>query len=76
MKHAAKFPNDRQLLGTHQDLFLARARTVDVHGRENALICKASIKDELEVSGALELFENNFVHSGASIDQCRCQNGE
>jgi hypothetical protein len=57
-------------------LFLARAGARDVDRREGALVGHLAVQNELRVAGALELFENHFVHARAGIDQRSRDDGE
>src|SRR6202050_2590029 len=50
-----------------QQLFLAGRRALDIDRREDALFEQAPVECNLLIGGALELFENNFVHSAAGI---------
>ena len=51
-----------QLLRIQQQLFTPRAGAVDVDRRISTAIDKAAIEVQLGVAGALELFEDHFVH--------------
>ena len=65
----------RSSLGMQQ-LFLARARALNVDGREDALVDQLAVEDDFHVAGALELFEDHVVHAGAGIDQRGGDDGE
>src|SRR6476620_12399071 len=43
-EHPAQLDDDGELLGVHEDLFLAGARRVDVDGREDALVRQAAVE--------------------------------
>ena len=53
----------------NQQLLLPRARSGDVHRREGALVGDLAVEDDFRIARALELFENDFVHARAGIDQ-------
>ena len=57
------------MAGLGEQLFLARAGARDVDRREGALVGHLAVEDEFRVAGALELFEDHFVHAAAGIDQ-------
>ena len=59
-----------------QQVFLAGAGTVDVDGREDALFRQMAIQIDLHVAGALEFFEDDFVHAGAGVDEGRGDDGQ
>ena len=52
-----------------QQFFLPGAALLDVDGREHAAIGQLAIEVDLHVAGALELFEDHFVHARAGVDQ-------
>src|SRR3954454_21258125 len=51
MQHPAQLPDDLELLGRHEDLFLASARCIDIDRREDALVRELAVELELHVSG-------------------------
>src|SRR5207237_4441190 len=57
-------------------LFLAGARSLDVDGREDALLRQLAVEVDLGVAGPLELLEDHFVHPGAGVDQRGGDDGE
>src|SRR5438552_17271595 len=61
---AAKLLDLLVLVLAEQLLFLARARGLDVDGREDALLRELAIEVDLRVSGPLELLEDHLVHPG------------
>src|SRR4051812_16359896 len=46
----------------YQKLFLPGARFADVERREDALVGDLAVEHDFAVAGALELFEDDFVH--------------
>src|SRR5712672_3591997 len=76
MQELAQYPHLGELRGFGDELFLARARAVDVDRREGALLSDAAIQMDFRIAGALELFENDIVHLRAGIDQRGGENGE
>ena len=69
VEHLAQDPDAAQLVLRHQQLFLARARLVDVDRRENALVDQLAVEVDLAVAGALELLEDHVVHAAAGVDE-------
>src|SRR5690606_1995939 len=59
-----------------EELFLAGSRLVDVDRRVDAAVGEATVEDEVGVAGALELFEDDFVHARPGVDQRRRDDGE
>ena len=59
------FLEDRRI---GEELLLARAGPRDVDRRECALVGNLAVKDQFRVAGALELFEDHFIHSATGID--------
>src|SRR5437773_7270255 len=51
------------LLEVEELLFLARARLGNVDGGPDALLGQQAVEGDLGVTGALELFEDDLVHS-------------
>src|SRR4051812_16206375 len=70
-EHPAQLDHDRELVGVHQDLFLAGTRRIHVDGREDPLVRQAAVELDLRVTRALELLEDDRVHRGARLDQRR-----
>src|SRR5579863_2412478 len=69
VQHAAQHEDALQVFPGNEQFFLSRAGALDVDGREDALIDQLAVEDDLHVAGSLELFEDDFVHAGACIDQ-------
>src|SRR4029079_2587605 len=69
VEHAAQAPDQRQLLGRHEPLLLARPRGLDVDGGEDALLGQLPVEAQLLVPGALELLEDDLVHAGPGLDE-------
>ena len=59
-----------------QQLFLARARAVDVDGRIGALLGHPPVEVDFHVAGALEFLVDHVVHARAGIDQRRRNDGQ
>src|SRR5262249_42176005 len=51
-----------QVLRPQKQLLLPRAGLVDVQAGEDALLHQLAVEDDLRVSGALELLEDDLVH--------------
>src|SRR3712207_8287496 len=47
-EHPAQLDDDGELVGRHEDLLLARARRVDVDGREDPLVRQAAVQLDLD----------------------------
>ena len=58
------------------EVFLAGTRLQDVDRGEDPLIGNLTVKDDFRVTGALELFEDDLVHTAARIDQGGRDNGQ
>src|SRR6201999_2409289 len=58
-----------EILALYQQVFLTRAGLENIHGREDTLVGDLTVEDDFRVTGALELFEDDFVHAAAGIDQ-------
>src|SRR5690606_12502320 len=52
-----------------QELLLARARLVNVDGREDAPLGQPAVQMQLAVAGALELFVDDVVGPAARLDE-------
>ena len=52
-----------------EQLLLAGAGAGDVHRREGALVGDLAVENKFGIAGALELFEDDFVHPAAGVDQ-------
>src|SRR6478736_5247843 len=59
-----------------EQFFLTRSGPRDVDRREGALVGYLAVEDQFRVTGALEFFEDHFVHAAASIDQRRGDDGQ
>src|SRR6476646_2593510 len=75
-QHPAQLPDDLELLGRHEDLLAARARRVDVDGREDAPVGELARQAQLHVPGALELLEDDLVHLRTGLDERGREDGE
>src|SRR5271166_4103759 len=53
----------------HEQFLLPGPGPCDIHGREGALVGDFAVEDDLGVPGALELFEDDFVHARTGIDE-------
>ncbi len=50
-------------VGMVEEFLFARAGEFHVDGREDAAVDKMAVEVDLHVAGALEFFENDFVHA-------------
>src|ERR1035441_4041825 len=76
VQHPAQLPDDLELIGGQQDLFLTGARRAHVDRREEPLLRELAAQPQLHVAGALELLEDNLVHPGTGLDQGGRQDGQ
>jgi len=76
VEDAAENPGALEVFLGDEQLFLAGAGALDVDGGEDALVDQLAVEDDFHVAGALELFEDDFVHAGASIDEGGGDDGE
>src|SRR5499426_1433967 len=67
----AKEPDLLQLVLLEEQLFLPRARLLDVDGREAPLVHQPAVEMDLHVAGTLELLEDDVVHPAAGVDDGR-----
>src|ERR1035437_1136552 len=72
----AEDPHAVQLLLLEEQLFLARARAVEVDGRENAAVDELPVEVDLHVAGPLELLEDHVIHPRARVDEGRREERE
>src|SRR5882672_10082908 len=63
-------------IGRREQFFLAGAGPCDVDGREGAFVRDLAIENKFGIAGALELFEDHFVHAATGIDERGCDDGE
>ena len=64
-----KYPDAVEVLGYDEQLFFSGPGLVDVDGRENPAVGELAVQNYFHVAGALEFFENYFVHAASGIDQ-------
>src|SRR5690606_28558863 len=65
-----------QVLALNEQVFLAGTGLENVHCREDTLVRDLAVQHDFRVAGALELFEDHFIHSAASVDERGCNNRE
>ena len=58
-----------ELILRNQQVFLTRTRARHIDRREDALVGNLAVQNDFRVAGTLELFEDDFVHARAGIDQ-------
>src|SRR5208337_4587206 len=76
IEHTAQDKDALQIFLGDEQLFLAGSGALDIDGREHALVDQLAVEDDFHVAGALELFEDDFVHAGAGVDEGGCDDGE
>src|SRR5688572_5873670 len=69
VEHPAHDPDAVEVLLREEQLFLARARALEVDGREEALVGEPAVEVDFRVAGALELLEDDVVHARAGVDE-------
>src|SRR5262249_47766569 len=72
----AQDPNAVQRRRRDEELLLACARARDVERREDALVHQPAVEMDLHVPGALELLEDDLVHTAARVDERRADDRE
>ena len=75
-EYLAQDPDPVQDVFGKEKFFTARAGTVDIHGGEDAFFGKVTIEINLHVARALEFFEDDLIHAGSRVCQCRGYDGE
>lgn len=73
-QNPAQDPHLGKAVFVNQQFFFARSGTSNVNGREQTLVGKFAIKDNFRIAGTFEFFKNNFIHTGAGINQRRGDN--
>src|SRR5580698_8079016 len=76
IENAAKNEDALQVFFGNEQLFLSRSAALNVDGREDALVDELAVENDFHVAGALELFEDDFVHAGAGVNESSCDDGE
>ncbi len=76
IQHLAQYPGALQILFRNEQLFLPRARALNIDGREDTLIDQLAVENDFHVARAFELFEDHFIHPRARIDKRRRDDGE
>src|ERR1700723_2423511 len=59
-----------------QQLFFARARTLDIDSRKRSLVDQFAVENNFRVAGAFEFFKDHVVHARAGVDECRRYDGQ
>ena len=75
-EYLAQDPNSVQYVFGKKQFFAARAGTVDIHGGEDAFFGKMTVEIDLHVARPLEFLEDDLIHAGARVRQCRGYDGE
>src|SRR5256885_11766354 len=52
-----------------KEFLFARARSLDIDRRENTAINQSTVEMDFHVTSAFELFEDDFIHPRAGIDE-------
>src|ERR1700734_1181430 len=76
VEYLAENPGALEVVLGDEEFFFTRAAALDVDGREDALVDELAVEDDFHVAGALELFEDDFVHARAGIDEGGGDDGE
>ena len=61
---------------TQEQFLAAGAAAIELDRREHAFFVEAAVQVDFAVAGALELFEDHFVHPAAGVDQSRRDDGQ
>ena len=69
VEDAAQHVHLLEHVGRGEQFLLTGAGACNVDRREGALVGDLSVKNQLRIAGALELFEDHFVHAAARVDQ-------
>src|ERR1700723_4413843 len=75
VQHLAEHPNPLQVFFWNQQLFFARARTLDIDSRKRSLVDQFAVENNFRVAGAFEFFKDHVVHARAGVDECRRYDG-
>lgn len=76
VQYLTEYPGALEIILGDEELFLTGAGTLNVDGREDALVNELSIQDDFHVAGSLEFFEDYFIHAGARVDERGGDDGE
>src|ERR1700733_9952246 len=76
VENFAEDPSALEVVLGDEEFFFTRSTTLDVDGRKDALVDELAVEDDFHVAGALELFEDDFVHTRAGIDEGAGDDGE
>src|SRR3546814_1213212 len=66
----------RKLVLLDEQFFFSSAGFSHVERGEDALVGDLAVKHDFAIAGALELFEDDLIHTAARINQSRGNNGE
>ena len=69
MQQASEQPDALQFPIGQKEFFFAGGAAIDVEAGEDAFFHQFAIEMDFAVPGSFELFEDDFVHTGAGIDQ-------
>jgi len=76
IQYLAQHPNALQVVFRNQQLFLARARTLNVDGGEHTLVDQLPLQDDLGITRSLKFLEDHVIHSRPGVDESGGDNGE
>src|SRR5919112_4856385 len=68
-KDAADLPYPLGLGGLHEELFLSRARVLNVDSRVDPLVSELALQVDLHVTRTLELLVDDLVHPAPGLDE-------
>src|SRR5690625_4420007 len=69
-------PDTRQPCLGNEQLLAARTRLDDVDGGPDTAVSQLTVENELHVTGAFELLEDDVVHPAAGVDERGTDDGE
>src|SRR5205807_10665352 len=71
-----QLPNLLELDALEEQLLVAGGRPVDVDGWIDPTLGQLAVETQLHVAGALELLEDDLVHTGPGLDEGGGQDGQ
>ena len=72
----AQDPHFLELVFLNQQFFLTRTGFADIQRWEDALVGDLAVQNDFGVACTLKLFEDNFIHAAAGINQGRRDDGQ
>ena len=76
VEDAAEDTDAAVFLGIEEHFFAAGSAAVDVDGGPDTSVDEFTVEDDFLVAGALEFFEDYFVHAATGVDERGSDDGE